>query len=335
MKNIFSKKILLLVAITMSLTATGQGVKSLRINEVLVKNDSDYVDPYGVRSGWFEVFNTGYAMADIGGCYVTNDINNPTKYRVPKGNPRTQIAARAYALFFAYDKGDRGIFHVNFSLDEKGFLAIYDQSGKELIDSVNYDISAQKPDRSFGKMENEPVKNAHWYFDLEPTPEAINYVTVEKTRSEKYEDADPYGIIITITTMSVVFFVLILLAFIFKQTGKYFKRKAEVDKANKELQLLVKTGKYIKNTGKYIKGKVEMGIHHKTEEKTVEQQPDVQDVKTDNELDIAAIAMALHLHFDDQHEVEQTGFWLNRSLNHQTTWTSKNILFKKSPLKKK
>jgi hypothetical protein len=57
--------------------------------------------------------------------------------------------------------------------------------------------------------------------------------------------------------------------------------------------------------------------------------------KEQKELDIVAISMALHLHFDAQHEIEQTGFWLNRPLNHQTPWAVKTILFRKSPVKKR
>ena len=85
-----------------------------------------------------------------------------------------------------------------------------------------------------------------------------------------------------------------------------------------------RTGQYVRKTVREIK---------KREEKVAipveEEQP-----QEENNLDIAAIAMALYLHFDDQHEVEQTGFWLNRPLNQQTTWTAKNILFKKSPVRK-
>ena len=328
MRNAFLRIFLISVTLTAVLAARGQGLRNLRINEVLIKNESNYVDPYGVRCSWFEIFNTGYAKADIGGCYVTNDINNPTKYRIPKGNPKTQIAARAYALFFAYDKGDRGIFHVNFSLNEKGFLAIYDQSGKVLIDSVSYDISAQKPDLSFGKMENEPVGTKNWYFDLDPTPEAINYTTTEKTRAEKYKEVDRYGFVITVTTMTIVFAVLFILALIFTRTGKYFKRKAEADKVKRDVQLLAKTGQYIRETGKYI-----MGNKSKEDMQATEKQ-DIQAVPDTDELDIAAISTALYLYFDDQHEVEQTGFWLNRPLNQQTAWTAKNNLFKKSPIRK-
>jgi Na+-transporting methylmalonyl-CoA/oxaloacetate decarboxylase gamma subunit len=326
MRKIFSRIFLLGLAFMSFLTARG-GIEAIRINEVLVKNETNYMDAYGVRCSWFEVFNTGYAMVNLGGCYVTNDINNPKKYRIPKGNPKTQIAARTYALFFAYDKGDRGIFHVNFSLEEKGFLAIYDQSGKFLIDSVSYDISAQRPDHSFGKMENEPVDTKIWHANLDPTPEAANYVTVEETRAEKYKRTDPKGVLITVTTMSVVFTVLLSLAVIFTMTGRYFKKKAD-DKAKKDTQL----GKYFKKTGQYIrknnKGK-------ETAQAVAEEKNTGQSAQSADDLDIIAIATALYLHFDDQHEVEQTGFWLNRPLNHQTAWAAKSNLFKKSPIRKK
>ena len=299
-----------------------------------MKNETNYVDPYGVRCSWFEVLNTGYAMVDIGGCYVTNDTNNKTKYRIPSGNPKTKIAARAYALFFAYDKGDRGIFHINFSLDEKGFLALYDPSGKMLIDSVSYDISAQNPDLSFGKMENEPKDSAKWHTYLDPTPEAKNYVTVEKTRAEKYKEVDQYGGIITITTMMVVFTVLFTLAIIFTYTGRYFKKKAAENKVKREKQLFSKTGKYIKQTGRYIIKTVDIRKEKETAQAVEDEKPINPSEQNTDDLDIVAIATALYLHFDDQHEVEQTGFWLNRSLNHQTAWSAKSNLFKKSPIRK-
>jgi Na+-transporting methylmalonyl-CoA/oxaloacetate decarboxylase gamma subunit len=284
--------------------AKGQGIKDVRINEILVKNDSNCIDQYGVHSGWFELFNTGYSTADVGGCFVTNDLNQPTKYRIPKGDPRTKMASRTYSLLYAYNSVDRGIFHVNFSLDEIGFLALFDQSGRILIDSVSYDVAAQRADISLGKMENVPLEKAKWEVMEEPTPNAINYTIVEKTRAEKYAEADRYGFIITITTMTIVFTVLLLLAIIFINTGKYFKRKASSQKRRKEIRS-------IQNAQETISP------------------PDP------NELELAAIAMALHLYFDDQHEVEQTGFWLNRRLNQQPPWTAKHILFKKSPRRRK
>jgi Na+-transporting methylmalonyl-CoA/oxaloacetate decarboxylase gamma subunit len=284
--------------------AHGQGIKDVRINEILVKNQMNCIDNYGVKSGWFEVFNIGYSTVDLGGCYVTNDIANPTKYRISKGNPNTKIAPRAYALFYAYQNSDRGVFHVNFSLDEKGFLAIFDQSGKVLIDSVSYDISVQKPDISFGKMENISHPEAQWVDIPNPTPEAMNYTTVEKTRAEKYSQADSTGIIITLTAMSVVFGLLTILAVVFIFIGRYFRKRV--------------AGEGTKNI-------------RTEEQKTV--CPTAADTSDEMDDDLPAIAMALHLYFNEQHEDESTGFYLNRGLNFRNPWSDKHQLFKKSPIR--
>ncbi|MDR1879142.1 MAG: OadG family protein [Bacteroidales bacterium] len=108
--------------------------------------------------------------------------------------------------------------------------------------------------------------------------------------------------LITATAMSVVFVMLLLLAVIFTSTGKYFIRKSGQNKEKQPKQV-------------------------------AEKEPSTQ--QDEEETDIPAIATALYLFFDDQHEVEQTGFWLNRSLNQQTAWSAKHILFKKSPIRKK
>ena len=301
MKIFFSKIFLFLFLSISCLTAIGQGVRDLRFSEVLVKNETSCVDEYGVRSGWFEIYNTGYAVANIGGCYLTNDMNNPKKYCVPKGDPSTQMSSQTYVLFFAYDNMDRGVFHVNFSLDETGFLALFDAGGV-LLDSLSYDISAQKPDISFGKMENEPLATATWKTIENPTPKFINYTVIEKTRGEKYSETDRYGFIITVTTMAVVFLMLTLLALIFTYTGRYFKK--------------IET-----------KGKVK-------ETKKQQQTENLPAANTSQEdADMIAIAMALHLHFDNQHEIEQTGFWLKPQRNEQLAWASKNA-FKRVPNRK-
>ena len=52
------------------LGVSAQGVLNVRINEVLVLNENDIVDDYGVRESWVELFNTGYERVNVGGCYL-------------------------------------------------------------------------------------------------------------------------------------------------------------------------------------------------------------------------------------------------------------------------
>ena len=77
--------VLLLFALLISFGAKAQRATSMRINEVLVINEDNFVDDYGKRHGWIELFNTSAGTVNIAGCYLTDDKNNPMKYPIPKG----------------------------------------------------------------------------------------------------------------------------------------------------------------------------------------------------------------------------------------------------------
>ena len=135
-----NKKILgvfLFAVFTMS-SVWAQGRKGLRINEVLVTNETNYQDDYGCQSAWIEIFNTTFGTVDIRSCYLTNDRNNPKKYSIPKGDVLTEMPPRQHLLFWADDMPNRGTFHVNFKLDpdKDNWIGLYDANGKDLIDSV-------------------------------------------------------------------------------------------------------------------------------------------------------------------------------------------------------
>ena len=66
--------------------AQAQRATSMRINEVLVINEDNFVDDYGKRHGWIELFNTSAGTVNIAGCFLTDDKNNPKKYPIPKGD---------------------------------------------------------------------------------------------------------------------------------------------------------------------------------------------------------------------------------------------------------
>ena len=88
--------IALLAMVCMGLRA--QSATSLRINEVLVVNDQNYQDDYGLHNAWIEIFNTSFASVNLEGCFLTNDKNNPTKYPIPKGDVADSDPSRANML---------------------------------------------------------------------------------------------------------------------------------------------------------------------------------------------------------------------------------------------
>ena len=73
---------LVILCLLSGLTLRAQNVSSLRINEVLTLNEDNYEDDYGKKNAWIEIFNTSFGTVDIGGCFLTNDKNNPTKYPI-------------------------------------------------------------------------------------------------------------------------------------------------------------------------------------------------------------------------------------------------------------
>lgn len=61
--------VLLLFVLLVSFGAQAQRATSMRINEVLVINDDNFVDDYGKRHPWIELFNTSAGTVNIAGCF--------------------------------------------------------------------------------------------------------------------------------------------------------------------------------------------------------------------------------------------------------------------------
>ena len=57
--------VLLLFALLISFGAKAQRATSMRINEVLVINEDNFVDDYGKRHGWIELFNTSAGTVTV------------------------------------------------------------------------------------------------------------------------------------------------------------------------------------------------------------------------------------------------------------------------------
>ena len=112
------KSIILFLALTLvcGASAFAQGRKGLRINEVMVQNDSNYVDDYGQHQAWIELFNSTYAPMEISSVYITNDPAEPKKYPVPLGDVNTEIPTRQHVVFWADGEPNKGTFHLSFRL---------------------------------------------------------------------------------------------------------------------------------------------------------------------------------------------------------------------------
>ena len=114
--------ILLSLAVMLGLTSCGKkeaNPSKLVLNEVLIENENNFQDDYGVHSAWIEVFNKSYTSADLAG-YLLKMSNQPgdtATYFIPKGDVLTSVKPRQHALFWADGQPNRGTFHTNFVMN--------------------------------------------------------------------------------------------------------------------------------------------------------------------------------------------------------------------------
>lgn len=280
-----------------------QRATSLKINEVLVTNEQNYQDDYGLHNAWIEIFNTSFATVNIEGCYLTNDKDNPTKYPIPKGDILTQIKPLQHTLFWADGMPNRGTFHVNFTLDpnKENYIALYDSNGKTLIDEVTIPAGILA-DQSYARQEdgsaNWVIKGGGEHSYVTPSTNNMTQDKNEKIENFKKHDEDGFGM--AIIAMSVVFIGLILLYVSFKIVGN----------------IAVKLGK--KNAMKAI------GITDKAEAKE-------KNLGSHSGEEAAAIAMALHEFMNDAHDVEDMILTINKVKRTYSPWSSKIYTLRQTP----
>ena len=325
MKRLFSV-LLLTSLLLLSGRSFAQSAVDIRLNEVLVTNTSGLTDENGERCGWVELFNTAFGMVDVAGFYLTDDKSNPTKYMIPKGNTATVIPLRKYLILYADGNSQKGVFHMNFTLDGCRNLYLYSTDGETLIDEI--EIPAELAEnKSFGRVKDgegkhEPVGwskkslrkssddkkiDANGGFAVldHPTPGYTNTTKAIVTKSEKMKDMDPWGGILAVTAMGVVFLCLIILYICFKNIGKRAVRKAEQEKAPKAQPA----------PAKGVTVTAEGGI---------------------NEEVIAAIAIACHLYQNGDadptvHDIESNVLTFNKDLLRNSPWGNKMLTIKQDP----
>lgn len=218
--------------------AVAQGRKSLRINEVMVSNDSSMVDDYGRHSAWIELYNPTHAAVDIRSVYITDDPSNPTKYYVPRGDSATKIGKGQRALFWADGKDTDGTFHLNFALTpgQDNYIAVYDADGINLIDSVTVPASLAA-DCSYART---PDGSGEWQVrdnstvDAAVTPGGLNVVKGPNTKIKNFEKMDNHGFAMAGMAMGIVFGALLVLCICFMLIRNLSARNAKAASAPKE-----------------------------------------------------------------------------------------------------
>lgn len=301
--------VLLLCAVASTAAVFAQGRKAVRINEVMVQNDSNYVDDYGQYHAWIELFNSSFAPVETSCMYLTNDKNNTKMYPVPRMDVNTEIPPRQHLLFWADGEPNRGTFHISFTLTpgKENWIGLYDADGITLIDEVT--IPANLPaNQSYARKEdgirNDADDAQAWEIRdggvKYITPSSNNVIIDANEKIEMFAEHDRNGFGMTVLAMGVVFSALLILSICFRSIGKVNEKIAKRKKAESHNGPVVAS--------------------------------DVKSTNADSGEEIAAIVMALHEHLN-MHDHEDFVLTINKVKRAYSPWNSKIYSLRQTPHK--
>lgn len=286
-------KLSILVLSLILLTGCNKKVdrSDLVINEVMVVNENSYTDDFGERHAWIEIYNNTTRTQELSSIFITNDRNDPKKYAVPRGDIKTAIKPHQHAVFWADNKPSNGTFHLNFKLDpnKENYIGIFEADGETVIDEITIP-AGMLADQSYGYVQDgvKYDESGHLAKVLaRVTPGSNNFVEGENPKIVALKQNDPWGIMMTITAMFVVFMALFMLFIAFKFTGNFAKgltkRKA------------IQSGKKIADVGENeLSGEV-----------------------------LAAISAAIFEMDQDVHDIESTILTIDEVKRKYSPWSSK------------
>lgn len=209
-------------------------------------------------------------------------------------------------FFWADNQPFRGTYHINFTLTESNEILFVSSDGKTIIDRIKINHSQLDTNVSFGRI-NDGIGstdgNGEGWGILERTsPSTINSGAEKEPASVVFKKADPYGVIMAFTAMSVVFLALILLYVAFKLVGNNSIRR---------------------NKQRAVETAEKDGVEITSQEDSNAEQ-------------LAAIAAALHTYLEESevHDLENTILTISKVTKHYSPWSSKIYTLRETPQKK-
>jgi hypothetical protein len=126
-----------------------QGITPVRINEVSAAN-SIYVNEFFKRNDWVELYNTTDQDLDVEGMYLSDNADNPKKYRISKADGLSiLIPARGYLIIWCDKLDPLSQLHAPFKLAAEGDELLLTAADDSWTDRFTY--TAMKGDETIGR----------------------------------------------------------------------------------------------------------------------------------------------------------------------------------------
>ena len=170
---------------TPEIVTVGTSPSGLVINELMSINANNVSDEFGEFDDWVELFNAGSAPVELGGKFLTDNLNNPSKYALPPG----YLPAGDWAFYWLDNDPEQGVLHAPFTLSGSGdelALLEWDEAGGfwVILDFIPFGPSEQ--DASLGRY---PDGADYWVWFATPTADATNNYAI--ILSDEGVDVEP------------------------------------------------------------------------------------------------------------------------------------------------
>ena len=157
--------------------------KPVMINEVSAGN-SVYVNEYFKKKDWLEIYNPSPSSIDIKGMYLSDDLSNPTKYRIE--GRETVIPAGGFKIIWCDDMPSEQYLHANFKLaNADGALVMLSASDQSWQDTLIY--CAHNGRETVGRF---PDGGRQLYKISRPTIEGGNAMNSYSVQWDPYADEE-------------------------------------------------------------------------------------------------------------------------------------------------
>ena len=150
------------------------------INEISASNSTIQADSNGEFDDWIELYNNTTSPIALDGYYLSDNSNNPTKWKFPVG---TTINANDFLIVWADKDTLQTGLHANFSLSSSGESVLLSNALASLIDEVTFGV--QTTNITYGRYQN----GIGSFIFMNPTFDSIN--TNNSIQPVEIEEIDP------------------------------------------------------------------------------------------------------------------------------------------------
>jgi spore coat protein CotH len=119
----------------------------LYVNEFMTDNTL-YKDDAGEYEDWIELYNGEATALYIGDKYITDDAQQPNKWKLPE----LDLEPHSFLVLWADEDQAQDFTHTNFKLSKSGeFIGIYDSEDNIFAPIDTFSYGAQQRDKSYGR----------------------------------------------------------------------------------------------------------------------------------------------------------------------------------------